>query len=98
MANAVKSAPEGGLVTLNAASQGGSISISVTDNGDAIPADKLSKVFEPFGLGPPQVDALVASTGLGLSIASLIAKLHGGDIAVESNQEAGSTFTVTIPQ
>lgn len=97
VANAVKAAPEGGSVELTVTSEQGAIRLSATDNGDAIPADKLLKAFEPFGLGPPQVDALVPSTGLGIAISSLIAKIHGGDIAVESTEGVGSTFTVTIP-
>jgi PAS domain S-box-containing protein len=73
--------------------------ISVTDNGIGIPKSQISSIFEPFQLA----DAAVLSRkydrlGLSLSIAKNVARMHGGDITVESTVNEGSTFTIHLPK
>jgi PAS domain S-box-containing protein len=73
--------------------------ISVTDNGIGIRQTQISSIFEPFQLA----DATVLSRkydrlGLSLSIARKVAQMHGGDITVESEVNAGSTFTIHLPK
>ncbi len=67
--------------------------IKVIDQGVGIPADRLSRVFEPFyttkGAGK--------GTGLGLSMAYGIAKQSGGFIFVDSTEGVGTTFTLYFP-
>jgi len=70
------------------------VAISMTDTGCGIPKDHLDKIFEPFfttkevGMG----------TGLGLSTVYGIIKQTGGLIAVESELDKGSTFTIFLPR
>jgi len=71
----------------------GDIYISVTDNGKGIPADRLTRIFEPFYT----TKAPGRGTGLGLSVSHRIVKQHGGRISVESTVGVGSTFTVVLP-
>ncbi|MCJ7616833.1 MAG: ATP-binding protein [Desulfobacterales bacterium] len=65
----------------------------VSDNGKGIPADIIDKIFEPF-LTTKEIGA---GTGLGLSISYEIVKDYGGEIAVESKEDVGTSFKVTFP-
>ena len=67
--------------------------ISVKDNGCGIPKDNLQKIFEPFFTTKQKYHG----TGLGLAITyGLVKKLHGS-ISVESKENEGTTFTITLP-
>jgi signal transduction histidine kinase len=66
----------------------------VRDQGQGIPAEHLSHVFEPF-YTTKQVGE---GTGLGLSVSYGIVREHGGWIALESEVNKGSTFTIFLPQ
>jgi two-component system NtrC family sensor kinase len=72
---------------------GDSIFVTVTDNGKGIPADRLTRIFEPFYT----TKAPGRGTGLGLSVSHRIVKQHGGHIRVESKVGIGSEFTVILP-
>jgi signal transduction histidine kinase/ABC-type uncharacterized transport system substrate-binding protein len=71
--------------------EGGSSEISVTDNGPGIPAESLSRVFQPFF--STKSDGL----GMGLSISRSIVEAHGGTIAAENVPGSGATFRVSFP-
>jgi len=82
-----------GRIDVRTASLGSSIEITIKDDGPGIPQEHLQKIFEPFfttkGVGQ--------GTGLGLSISYGIVKSHGGEIWVESVEEQGTTFHITLP-
>jgi CheY-like chemotaxis protein len=73
------------------------LAISVSDTGIGIAAEDLEHLFKPFS----QIDSGLArkfeGTGLGLAMVKLLADLHGGSVAVESQANAGSRFTVWLP-
>lgn len=71
----------------------GLVEIEITDNGCGIPQEYRLKVFQPFFTTRPAG----MGTGLGLSLSSDIARAHGGDITLESEQGRGSTFKVSFP-
>jgi signal transduction histidine kinase len=73
--------------------QGGSIYIAISDTGSGIPAEKKSRIFEPFYT----TKEVGKGTGLGLSIAYDIVKKHNGEIIIDSELGKGSTFTIKIP-
>ncbi len=73
------------------------LKLSVTDNGIGISPQGLQQLFKPFS----QIDSGLArkyeGTGLGLAMVKLLAELHGGVVAVESEVGKGSCFTVWLP-
>lgn len=103
LSNAFKFTPEGGSITLVLADCGPAgdrrqtVSVSITDTGIGIPAEKKRLIFERFfqHAGPGSI--LNQGSGIGLSITKEFVTLHGGTIEVESELERGSTFTILLP-
>ncbi|CAG1002893.1 two-component system, OmpR family, phosphate regulon sensor histidine kinase PhoR [Methanosarcinales archaeon] len=93
LGNALKFTQNEGRILLSAKDYQDRIMVRVEDNGIGIEKDKLVKIFDKFY----QVDSTsrrkIGGSGLGLSISSGIIKAHGSEIRVESEQEAGSTFS-----
>jgi len=73
--------------------QGNDVRVSISDNGQGIPPEKLSRIFEPFFTTKDRD----RGTGLGLSVCHRVIKQHGGLILVDSKVGEGTTFTVVIP-
>ncbi len=74
------------------------VSVVVHNQGEAIPADIQSKIFDPFRRGDRDSrTAKTAGLGLGLYISSEIVRGHGGSIEVESTADRGTTFLVKLP-
>ncbi|MFH6782173.1 ATP-binding protein [Methylobacterium sp. MA0201] len=69
------------------------VAVTMTDTGVGIPADRLSRIFEPFYT----TKEVGKGTGLGLSQTYGFVKQSGGDIAVESEVGHGTTFTLYLP-
>ncbi|HEX2189886.1 MAG TPA: ATP-binding protein [Longimicrobiaceae bacterium] len=94
--NAIKFTPQG-EVALEVETAGGTALLHVRDTGVGIAPEHLERIWEPFW----QVQAVdtreVGGTGLGLPLSRRIARLLGGEIAVESTPGRGSTFTVRLP-
>ena len=93
IANAVQAMNGQGRMTLMIHNEGGKILVSIKDTGPGIPAPSLSRVFTPFFT----TKAREAGTGLGLSIVKTLVNKYGGDIAVESEEGKGATFTIRFP-
>jgi len=72
-------------------------SVSVTNDGGPIPADRIATLFQPMTRGTSE-PSKSRSVGLGLFIVQEIARAHGGHAEVRSSAEAGTTFTVTFPR
>jgi signal transduction histidine kinase len=93
MGNAVRYSDPGGAVHILFSKTGGTVSVSVRDEGPGIdPADQ-ERIFERF----ERADSAGAGTGLGLAISRRLARSMGGDIGVESRPGFGSTFTLILP-
>ena len=73
--------------------RGGSVEISVKDNGNGIPQRVLDKIFQPFFTTKPTGQG----TGLGLSLSYDIVKAHGGELKVETKEGEGSEFIIQLP-
>jgi len=93
--NAMESMPKGGTITFSGGKKDGEekIWLSVSDTGQGIAAEDLSRIFEPFystkGAGK--------GVGLGLSMVYGIIREHHGTIEVTSEPGQGTTFTMTLP-
>lgn len=77
--NAARHSPTGGTVLVSAEERDGHLHFEVTDEGEGIPVDERSRVFERFTRGDRSRGG---GTGLGLAIARWVVELHGGAIAV----------------
>ncbi len=74
------------------------VMISVTDEGQGIPEDEITKMFQPFSRTSVKSTGGEESTGLGLVICKKIVEAHGGDIRVESRVGVGTTFYVSLSE
>ena len=73
--------------------------LAIRDNGVGIPANQFDAIFEPFQLADGStLSRKYDRLGLSLSIVKKILQMHGGDITVESEVNAGSTFTIHLPK
>jgi len=97
LANAVKYNREGGSIRVTVTGVAEDrYRIGVTDTGAGIPAEKLSRLFQPFErLGAEATG--VEGTGLGLALARALAGAMGGAVGVDSTVDLGSTFWVELP-
>lgn len=95
--NAIKYTPENGSVELSLIRENGHAKVRVKDNGIGIPQDELPKIFDRFYRVDKARTREFGGSGLGLSIAQWITEIHGGTIAVESEVNMGSIFTVILP-
>lgn len=80
-----------GKLKIEVKRNGGSIDVDVTDTGEGIPHEDISKIFDPF------VTTKEMGVGLGLAITKRIIEDHEGKIYVRSRVSEGSTFTITLP-
>ncbi|HMH20601.1 MAG TPA: HAMP domain-containing sensor histidine kinase [Puia sp.] len=96
--NALKYSRQDPAIQIRLASGRGQLLLSVTDNGLGIPAAYMNRIFEKFFRVPTGDRHNVKGYGLGLSYVSYVLQRQGGEISVESQEGAGSRFTVKIPR
>jgi signal transduction histidine kinase/DNA-binding response OmpR family regulator/HAMP domain-containing protein len=92
---------EAGRITLDverrADPAGETVVFRVADTGIGMTAEQRDRLFEAFTQADSSTTRLYGGTGLGLSITRRFCRMLGGDVTVESEPGAGSTFTMTIP-
>jgi signal transduction histidine kinase len=93
LVNACEAMPGGGRVTISeeVTAAPRAVVLRVRDTGPGIPESIQDKVFQPF------YSTKEEGTGLGLSIAFRIVEEHGGSLALESRENEGATFIITLP-
>ena len=96
--NAVKFNHEKGIVTVELVRREGKDIISVSDTGEGISGDHLQRIFERFYRTDRARSREIGGTGLGLAIVKHLARLHGGEVSVNSTLGKGSTFSIELPQ
>ncbi len=113
LSNAVKFTPDGGSVSVKASivtaeeysarnpqhfvDNGNFLKISVSDNGIGIAEADMERIFLPFEQVDGSMTRSYAGTGLGLILVKAMVELHGGAIAVTSEPDKGSIFTIWLP-
>jgi signal transduction histidine kinase len=91
--NAARHTREDRRIWLRVIPHDGGVLIAVEDDGDGVPADLRDAIFEPFRQGPT-VQSHSPGTGIGLSLVSRFAALHGGRAWVEDREGGGASFRV----
>ncbi len=95
ISNALKYSPDGSLIEVIATRERNAVVVTVTDRGMGIPEADLPHIFDRYARGS-NVSGIVG-TGVGLFFVKVVVELHGGSIAVESKEGAGTKFTVRLP-
>jgi signal transduction histidine kinase len=99
--NAVRFTPAGGQVTVTVTGVSGDrdrwVMLEVEDDGPGIPAEDLSRVFEPFYRVDPSRSRASGGTGMGLAVVRLLVQVHGGTVRAENRPSGGSRFIVQVP-
>ena len=97
LGNAVKYTPAAGSVKVSVKPLGNTIAFEVSDTGIGIEEKEHEKIFDRFYRSKDPRVLKITGTGLGLALARDIARLHGGDITLQSQLNKGTTFTLTLP-
>ncbi len=94
--NAVAHTPAGGAIRVDVAADGDTASIAVSDAGVGVPERDRERIFDRF----VQLDGSRSApgAGLGLAIARMIARLHGGDLRAGASPLGGARFELRVPQ
>ena len=93
--NAVKFTPEGGCVDIRLQKNDRTAVFVIRDDGYGISPESQRHIFDKFYQG--DLSHAASGNGLGLSIARRVVTLHGGDIRCQSEEGAGTEFTVELP-
>jgi len=80
-------------VSVTTKKSGNKVLITISDNGHGIPQNVLEKIFQPFFTTKPTGQG----TGLGLSLSYDIVKAHGGELKVNTKENEGTEFTISLP-
>ncbi len=99
--NAIRHTPADGSVMVSAVDDGELVRVEVSDTGDGVAPEDLSRIWTRFFRSDPargRDPAGPAQSGLGLAIAKAIVETHGGEISAMSEPGHGSVFRFTLPK
>jgi signal transduction histidine kinase len=96
LTNAVKYNRDGGRVEVRLDARAGRVVIAVADTGIGMTAEECARLFQEFVRIKNEKTRKIPGSGLGLSVLRKLAHLYGGEVAVESAPDRGSTFTVEL--
>jgi len=97
MSNAIKFTPAGGSITVRLSRAEQFLALQVSDTGIGIPENKLHRIFERFYQVNGSATRKYGGVGLGLALVKEIVEAHGGQVAVTSQVNVGTTFSVLLP-
>jgi two-component system phosphate regulon sensor histidine kinase PhoR len=96
--NAVKYSPSQAPIRVLVAPHDAGVAIAVEDSGLGIARDERDEIFERFARGRRAHELGITGTGLGLALVRHIVAAHGGTVELESEEGAGSTFRIVLPE
>jgi signal transduction histidine kinase len=94
--NAFRYTPKGGRIGFSVRAGDEKVFFAVSDTGPGLDAEQLKQVFEPYRIIQER-GRRIRGLGLGLPLARMLARLHGGTIAAKSRVGKGSIFTLVMP-
>ncbi len=97
ISNAIKYSHSDTNINVSLSKEHNTLTVSVRDQGQGIPQNELSGVFEPFKTTSVKATGGEKSTGLGLSIAKKLVEAHHGEIGVKSQANIGTEFYFKLP-
>jgi signal transduction histidine kinase len=97
LGNAAKYTPDGGRVRFEIKITDREIRIEVEDTGLGIAEEEIPRICDKFFRSSNPSVQEITGTGLGLSLAHEVIKLHGGDLTIQSQLDEGTTFIATLP-
>lgn len=97
LGNAIKYTPAGGEVRLLVEQAEGHVVLAVEDTGIGISEEELPKIFDRFYRCDDARVSDLEGNGLGLSFTMEVARLHNGELTVDSQLNSGSRFTLKLP-
>jgi two-component system, cell cycle sensor histidine kinase PleC len=98
LSNAIKFTPEGGSIDIDSElTPEGGLEILVRDTGQGIASEELDRVLQPFGQAEDHLTREHGGIGLGLPIARALVRMHGGELALASEPDVGTTVEIRLP-
>ncbi|MBJ2130940.1 PAS domain S-box protein [Alteromonas sp. IB21] len=96
--NAAKYTPSGGNIDVQIDTSKGMVTVTVKDNGEGIPTDKLNSVFDMFTQIDGALERSQGGLGIGLTLVKKLTEMHRGSVSVHSDGVGkGTAFMVTLP-
>ncbi len=96
--NAAKHSAPNSVVDFTITADSKEMVFVIADKGEGIPEESIPYIFDPFYRADTARNRAAGGTGIGLSLAMALVKLHNGQISVTSKPGSGASFTVRIPQ
>ena len=96
--NAIKYSPDGSEPDVRIEGRERDVVVTVRDHGIGIPSGEISRIFDRFSRASNARRMRISGTGFGLFMTKQLVQLHGGTIAVTSEEAKGSRFVVTLPR
>jgi len=95
--NALRHTHKGGEIVVSTAQGDGHVTLAIRDNGEGIPPEALTRIFDRFYRVDESRHQPNDESGLGLAIAKSLVEAHGGHISVESTIGSGTIFQIEFP-
>ncbi len=89
--NGMAAIGKGGVLTITTRDERGYVHIDINDTGIGMSEEQMAKIFEPY------YTTREFGSGLGLTVVYKVIKEHGGEVTVNSREDQGTTFTLSIP-
>ncbi len=93
--NAIKYSPKHSTINVGVAYTKSGVTLTVADEGEGIPEDDLTRIFDHHYRSEKHAD--LSGTGVGLTIVMAVAKAHDGEAVASNRPDGGALFTVKLP-